>query len=115
MPKKRTLLEFFFIQNFISFQNFRTLPAILEKSYYRAGSSYYSTGGSIHHINSYLVHPKYIAQEGLNFYIQNDIAIVKVKEPFIYSDTLKPVALDHKYPSNFAKAQISGWGITNVR
>lgn len=76
----------------------------------RAGSTFHHKGGSVHHVNSYLVHEEYYLNEfGLPV---NDIAILKVIEPFTYDKTRQPIHLSKTEIQAGKVAVVTGWGNT---
>ncbi|PSN50414.1 hypothetical protein C0J52_08569 [Blattella germanica] len=69
----------------------------------RAGSSYKEQGGSIHAISQVTMHPKY---EGGDY----DVAVIKVAQPFQYSDSVQPITLATKEPAAGTQVVVTGWG-----
>ncbi|PSN50402.1 hypothetical protein C0J52_08570 [Blattella germanica] len=69
----------------------------------RAGSSYKEQGGSIHAISQVTMHPKY---EGGDY----DVAVIKVAQPFQYSDNVQPITLATKEPEAGTAVVVTGWG-----
>lgn len=76
-----------------------------------AGSANRFVGGSIHSVAAVIVHENYGFQGGMPI---NDIALMKVKEPFQIDATRQPVALIEPGAelSRGSEAVISGWGTT---
>lgn len=79
--------------------------------HYRAGSSNKLEGGELHEIESVIIHPEY---ELVPEHLIHDIAFVRVKEPFNYSDSIQPIEIGDKEPEDGEEALISGWGIYKV-
>ncbi|XP_058808168.1 trypsin delta-like [Phymastichus coffea] len=78
----------------------------------RSGSSYTEEGGVVHEVEKFFGHENYYQNE----YGQpvNDIALVKVKQPFEFDDTRSAIELFNKGEQSFAGVNsiISGWGAT---
>lgn len=66
-------------------------------------------GGSIHVATSLIVHENYSSDP-----IDNDIAIVVVQEPFVFSEHVQPAVLALTPPEPDEIAVVSGWGIQRV-
>lgn len=76
----------------------------------RAGSSFNTHGGSVHKIEKIIQHEKFWQNEiGNSFF---DVAVVKVKNPFVFDDTRKPAELYNvgEKAIGGALSVISGWG-----
>ncbi|KAJ9575982.1 hypothetical protein L9F63_007082 [Diploptera punctata] len=74
----------------------------------RVGSSYREQGGSVHQVSKIILHPEIRRQ----YFMHNDIALIKVRTPFIYNDAVKPISIATKSPSSGAAAVVTGWGVT---
>ncbi|KAH8397973.1 hypothetical protein KR222_007590, partial [Zaprionus bogoriensis] len=69
----------------------------------RAGSNDRFSGGVIHQVIEVIVHENYG-----NFL--NDIALLRLESPFIYTDNVKAIALPTRNTPDDADIIISGWG-----
>lgn len=78
---------------------------------YRVGSTNRSSGGSIHDVESYIVHPGFNITDD---YVIHDISFVRVKQPFNFSESVQPIKLADKEPKDGEMALISGWGVRHV-
>ncbi|XP_014211984.1 trypsin beta-like [Copidosoma floridanum] len=78
----------------------------------RAGTSEWGTGGSLHKVAEILRHDNYgINSNGVP---QNDVAVLRLVEPFVLDDTRQPIELfntSEEAPPG-VKAVITGWGST---
>lgn len=76
----------------------------------KAGSTNRTTGGSIHHVSTIVRHEDY-GLNGRGVPI-NDIALIRVVEPFEIDETRQPIALFDEYEASpvGAMARITGWG-----
>ncbi|XP_043285345.1 trypsin-1-like [Venturia canescens] len=76
-----------------------------------AGSAHRLRGGSKHSVAKVIVHEGFGIEKGLPI---NDIALIKVKQPFKLDATREPVDLmDSRTNSLFdSEAVITGWGVT---
>ncbi|KAJ8687700.1 hypothetical protein QAD02_023494 [Eretmocerus hayati] len=74
----------------------------------RAGSSNRLKGGPTHSIAEIIIH------ENFNSYLENDIALMKVNEPFIFDESRQPVGLFNqtKPIQPGILANMSGWGVS---
>ncbi|XP_073812424.1 trypsin alpha-like [Musca autumnalis] len=79
-------------------------PSILKV---RAGSSYWSSGGVLLSVESFLNHEGYNPET-----MVNDIAIIRLSSSLSMSSTIKPIELATTAPANGADATVSGWGTT---
>ena len=74
----------------------------------RSGSNYIHRGGVLHNVNKIMLHEGY----SLNTVPRNDVAIIRVDEPFELSENTYPIKLNNDSeatkPGMFANA--SGWG-----
>ena len=78
----------------------------------RAGSSLKGQGGSVHQVDKVVRHEKYFTNKrGIPC---NDVAVLRVKEPFTFDDTRQPVNLFDQDEESAAgvKSVITGWGNT---
>ncbi|KAI8039671.1 trypsin alpha-like [Drosophila gunungcola] len=71
----------------------------------RAGSSYWSSGGSVAKVASFKNHEGYNANT-----MVNDIAIVRLSSSLSFSSSIKAIGLASSNPANGASASVSGWG-----
>ncbi|XP_016994520.1 trypsin beta [Drosophila takahashii] len=71
----------------------------------RAGSSYWSSGGSVHKVSYFRNHEGYNANT-----MVNDIAIIRLSSSLSFSSTVKSISLASSQPANGAAASVSGWG-----
>lgn len=72
---------------------------------FSAGSNFNNRSGSIHRADWIVVHYNYDWAT-----LQNDIAFVKVVEPFVFGDQIKAAALPTAAPQSGISAVSSGWG-----
>ncbi|KAI8039672.1 trypsin delta-like [Drosophila gunungcola] len=71
----------------------------------RAGSSLWSSGGSVAKVASFKNHEGYNANT-----MVNDIAIVRLSSSLSFSSSIKAIGLASSNPANGAAASVSGWG-----
>ncbi|XP_021938447.1 trypsin-7-like isoform X2 [Zootermopsis nevadensis] len=73
----------------------------------RVGTSVRDEGGHVHEVSDIIMHPNYD-------YVTSDcdIALLKVSEPLIFSDKVKPVKLNKKKFLLGRSAVVLGWGHT---
>ncbi|KAL7735797.1 hypothetical protein ACLKA6_017803 [Drosophila palustris] len=71
----------------------------------RAGSSYWSSGGSVIRVASFRNHEGYNANT-----MVNDIAIIRLSSHLSFSSNIKAIGLATYAPANGAAASVSGWG-----
>ena len=64
--------------------------------------------GSRHLIDNCFVHPEYVE---LN---NSDVAVCRLKTPFIYGENIQPIALDTKYVGGGENCTLTGWGYTTM-
>ncbi|PSN50116.1 hypothetical protein C0J52_04699 [Blattella germanica] len=69
----------------------------------RAGSSIKQQGGSIHEISQVISHPKYVGAD-------YDVAVIKVSQPFEYSESVQPIPLISQEPATGTPVVVTGWG-----
>lgn len=62
--------------------------------------------GTRHIVESYKIHPDYIE---LN---RSDIGIIRVREPFVYSDTTQPIVYSSQEVAGGETCLLTGWGYT---
>lgn len=74
----------------------------------RAGSSDYEDGGQLRYVDSIVPHPDY-------YFTDNDVAVMSLTEPLVFSDTVKSIKLAETLPEIGANCSISGWGATEVK
>ncbi|KAJ8683281.1 hypothetical protein QAD02_019073 [Eretmocerus hayati] len=79
----------------------------------RSGSSYWGTGGSEHKIEGFIEH------EDWDGFVGDNLAVIRVKQPFRYGTSRKPAALpdqDEKIQSDdFTPiVDVSGWGLVRA-
>ncbi|TDG51077.1 hypothetical protein AWZ03_002440 [Drosophila navojoa] len=89
------------------------LKASEPQSYFiRAGSSKWSTGGSYHRIRRIIPHEHF----NLPTHMNNDIALIQLQDPLIFSDTIKPIPIVSPMDDvpTLAQLFVSGWGSTTV-
>ncbi|EDW72581.1 uncharacterized protein Dwil_GK20985 [Drosophila willistoni] len=74
----------------------------------RAGSSEWSTGGSYIHIRRIIPHSQFQEPTPMN----NDIALIQLATPLVYSENIQPIALATKQDKIAFASQlfVSGWG-----
>nr|XP_017014655.2 trypsin delta-like [Drosophila takahashii] len=72
----------------------------------RAGSSKYNNGGTLVKVEAIRYHEKFSRRLG------NDVAVIKLKSPLTFSDTIKPISLAEKDPAVGSVALSTGWGAT---
>ncbi|XP_058836021.1 chymotrypsin-2-like [Topomyia yanbarensis] len=72
-----------------------------------AGSLLLNSGGSSHPSQSIVNHPGYSSLT-----LANDISLVRVASPFVFSATIGAVALETDFINSASGAQASGWGQT---
>lgn len=77
-------------KNYVITAAFHIYGRIPEKLSVRAGTSYSSKGGSNHQVESFVVHEHFGTLNNFPFY---DIAVLKVKQPFIFNDSIQPSSL----------------------
>ncbi|KAH8358204.1 hypothetical protein KR084_008055, partial [Drosophila pseudotakahashii] len=75
------------------------------RTWVRAGSSYWSSGGVVSAVSAFRNHEGYNANT-----MVNDIAIIKLSSSLGLSSTIKTIGLASSNPSNGASASVSGWG-----
>ena len=75
----------------------------------RSGTSYYNFGGKLHNIKDITRHADYYVTRGIPV---NDVALIKVNEPFIFDSTTMPIKLFDSFEKPFVGklARVSGWG-----
>ncbi|XP_034650357.1 trypsin alpha-like [Drosophila subobscura] len=71
----------------------------------RAGSSYWSSGGTVAKVSSFKNHEGYNANT-----MVNDIAVVRLSSSLGFSSNIKTISLASSAPGNGAAASVSGWG-----
>lgn len=79
----------------------------------RVGSTYHSRGGSIHQVIKATRHENYKTNSaGVPV---NDVAVLKVKQPFVFGDNVQPINLFslNEVSNAGEKATITGWGTTS--
>ncbi|PSN50128.1 Trypsin-1 [Blattella germanica] len=69
----------------------------------RAGSTFKEQGGSIHEISEVIMHSEYSNYD-------YDVAVLKVAQPFEYSDSVQPIALADVAPKTGTPVIVTGWG-----
>ncbi|XP_069679943.1 trypsin-1-like [Periplaneta americana] len=69
----------------------------------RVGSSIRDEGGSVHTVENVIIHSQYHQED-------YDIALIKVSQPFVYSDSVQPISLTSVAPSTGTPVVVSGWG-----
>ncbi|CAO1413730.1 unnamed protein product [Diamesa tonsa] len=67
-------------------------------------------GGSRHMIDSCVVNPNH---HDLGEFEMNDIAVCKLKTPFIYGKNIAPIELDTTYVGGGVNCTLTGWGQTS--
>ncbi|CAH0581325.1 unnamed protein product [Chrysodeixis includens] len=73
----------------------------------RLGTSFASSGGTVHAISQLLLHPQY-NHANLN----NDVAIVRLSSPAVFSSTVQPISIagtNYNVPDN-TPVVTAGWG-----
>ncbi|XP_016930530.3 trypsin 3A1 [Drosophila suzukii] len=78
----------------------------------RAGSTDWSNGGSYIRVQRIIPHPKFHEPTRMN----NDIAIVQLQQPLVYSREIQPISLASSLDQIKPTAQlfVSGWGSTAI-
>ncbi|KAH8336750.1 hypothetical protein KR059_002301, partial [Drosophila kikkawai] len=71
----------------------------------RAGSSYWSSGGSLVSVAAFRNHEGYNANT-----MVNDIAVIRLSSSLSFSSSVKAISLATYNPANGAAATVSGWG-----
>ncbi|XP_033254378.1 trypsin delta [Drosophila miranda] len=71
----------------------------------RAGSTYWSSGGTVVKVASFKNHEGYNANT-----MVNDIAVIRLSSALSLSSTIKAIGLASSAPANGAAASVSGWG-----
>ncbi|EDW35581.1 GL17142 [Drosophila persimilis] len=71
----------------------------------RAGSTYWSSGGTAVKVASFKNHEGYNANT-----MVNDIAVIRLSSSLGFSSTIKAIGLASSAPGNGAAASVSGWG-----
>ncbi|EDV35576.1 uncharacterized protein Dana_GF12546 [Drosophila ananassae] len=71
----------------------------------RAGSSYWSSGGTLVNVASFRNHEGYNANT-----MVNDIAVIRLSSSLTYGSAIKAIGLASSNPANGASATVSGWG-----
>ncbi|EDW35580.1 GL17143 [Drosophila persimilis] len=71
----------------------------------RAGSTYWSSGGTVVKVASFKNHEGYNANT-----MVNDIAVIRLSSALGLSSTIKAIGLASSAPANGAAASVSGWG-----
>ncbi|KAH8280264.1 hypothetical protein KR018_001171, partial [Drosophila ironensis] len=71
----------------------------------RAGSTYWSSGGTLVSVASFKNHEGYNSNT-----MVNDIAVIKLGSALTLSSNIKSIALASSNPANGASASVSGWG-----
>nr|CAD7407857.1 unnamed protein product [Timema poppensis] len=76
-----------------------------DEIYVLVGSTDWNQGGQIYDVDDHFLHPKF------KMYGRKDIAIIKIKGEFSFSDTVKaiPIASRSKVPSK-GEVTLAGWG-----
>jgi secreted trypsin-like serine protease len=72
-----------------------------------AGSATLGSGMSPLTVDEIILHPRFRSSS-----FRNDIALVRVSNPFSFSGTVQPLALPARKPSGGTQARITGWGGT---
>lgn len=78
----------------------------------RAGSSDWTKGGSYIRVKKIIPHPEFHDPTRMN----NDIAIVQLQQPLVYSQYIRPISLATSKDIIMPTAQlfVSGWGSTSI-
>ncbi|XP_034650354.1 trypsin alpha-like [Drosophila subobscura] len=71
----------------------------------RAGSTYWSSGGTVAKVASFKNHEGYNANT-----MVNDIAVIRLSSSLGLSSNIKTISLASSAPANGAAASVSGWG-----
>ncbi|XP_012283092.1 trypsin-3 [Orussus abietinus] len=80
----------------------------------RAGSNRANNGGTKHALAKVIIHEDYkIDADGIP---EHDIALVKVKTPFTFDSTRRPISLYNlnEEVEDGANSVITGWGVTSI-
>ena len=83
----------------------------------RSGSSYKDRGGTIHRVVKTITHDNITYIDKDVSYLENDIGLIKVCEPFEYDISTKSIGLVNKeYEFKVGEiCTISGWGFTETK
>ncbi|KAL5277028.1 hypothetical protein ACFFRR_002319 [Megaselia abdita] len=71
----------------------------------RAGSLNRIAGGVIHDVEEVIIH------EDRGQGLVDDVALLKLKTPLVYTDTIKPIELETKPIADGSTILLSGWGL----
>ncbi|XP_063989082.1 polyserase-2-like [Diachasmimorpha longicaudata] len=76
----------------------------------RVGTDDHSEGGSVHAVAEYKLHERYILK--FNVLPINDIAVVRVKTPFVFNDNVQAIGLYNEGEAAVVGSMgvVSGWG-----
>lgn len=74
-----------------------------------AGTLLLNAGGERHPSSQIINHPQYSSLT-----LANDVSVVRVATPFVFTGTIGPVALEENFVNTASNAQASGWGQTSV-
>ena len=76
--------------------------------------SVFMNEGKRYKIESTILHEKYIHRKDKQGHqiIENDIALIKLKDEIEFSDTVQPIPLARQFTDGGEKAVVSGWGGT---
>ncbi|KAJ4451726.1 hypothetical protein ANN_03196 [Periplaneta americana] len=69
----------------------------------RAGTNYWNRGGSTRRISKIIIHPRFQTYD-------YDIALIKVAQPWQFTESIKPIAMTSTPPSVGTCVIVSGWG-----
>ncbi|XP_073833442.1 serine protease SP24D-like [Musca autumnalis] len=70
----------------------------------RVGSLFYNSGGEVIGVSQVKVHPSYRRTV-------NDIALLKLSKPLVFTDKIKPIAIAKQSPADGVAVITSGWGL----
>ena len=82
------------------------------KSYTVSVGNVNALKGRKYEIDTIIVHQNYTYLTGLKGVIENDIALMKLKDNLEFSDTVQPIPLAREWTDSGVGALVSGWGRT---
>lgn len=74
----------------------------------RAGSIELHTGGDVYDVEDIIPHPRFSS-----WTTENDIGLIKLASPLVFSDFVQPIALETEDVGNGEPATLCGWGYTS--
>lgn len=73
------------------------------------GTNTLNAGGTIHRVDQIINHPHY----GERATLANDVSVVRVMEPFVWSNRVGRIMLSSSYTGENAISVFTGWGFTS--